>query len=178
MFNRQPLNRGKFNTPVINKGASISGQSLLRLNTNKITPQQVMSANGGSELSLNGSIISSVILQAKGTSTMFISSSIKPVKIINGRPLESSLIMDTSGNHILSGESIIKLLGLVLKPGDELVIDTCEMTVTVNGINAMKYVSDDSDFFNLRTGDNQIVYTDGVSSRKISIDILWKDRWV
>jgi hypothetical protein len=52
------------------------------------------------------------------------------------------------------------------------------MTVSVNGQNMMKFVSDDSEFFSLLPGDNEIIYTDGVTTRKVSIDILWKDRWV
>ena len=68
--------------------------------------------------------------------------------------------------------------GKNIRTCDELVIDTCEMTVSVNGQNMMKFVSNDSEFFSLLPGDNEIIYTDGVTTRKVSIDILWKDRWV
>lgn len=177
MFNRQPYNRGKFNTPSI-KTTSISGISILKLAGNEVKPRQDMTSFVTTAMVLralndpinikSSSAIANLMMDGKGTQT----------KIRYGIANISDIQLQTKGEHTLSGEELIKLPGLVLKPGDELVIDTCEMTVSVNGQNMMKFVSNDSEFFSLLPGDNEIIYTDGVTTRKVSIDILWKDRWV
>ena len=86
--------------------------------------------------------------------------------------------MYTEANQVLAGESVITLEGITLKPGDELIINTCDMTVTINGQNAMEYFSNDSDFFTLLNGLNTLIYNDSNSSRNISFDVIWKDRWL
>lgn len=72
----------------------------------------------------------------------------------------------------------INLKDIVLKPGDELIIDTDLMTVTLNGQNAMRYFSSQSDFFKLAPGENIIAYSDDSETKEYSVDILWKDRWL
>lgn len=177
MFNRQPYNRGKFNTP-IGQTTSISGLSVLKLSGKPVKPQQVMTSYGISELILRSTSNVTNIKNSGGSATLILDSKSSPTKIYYGIANISDIQLQTKGEHTLSGEELIKLPGLILKPGDELVIDTCEMTVSVNGQNMMKFVSNDSEFFSLLPGDNEIIYTDGVTTRKVSIDILWKDRWV
>lgn len=177
MFNRQPYNRGKFNKPSA-QTTSISGLSILKLSGEPVKPQQVMSSYGMSALILRSTSNATNIKNSVGSATLILDSKASPTKIHYGIANISDIQLQTKGEHTLAGEKTIKLSGLILKPGDELVIDTCEMTVTVNGQNMMKFVSDDSEFFSLLPGDNEIIYTDGVTTRKVSIDILWKDRWV
>ena len=64
---------------------------------------------------------------------------------------------------------------LTLQPGDELIIDTEAMTVTLNGENAVAYVTDDSIFFKLAPGDSTLSFAGG---EQADIRILWKDRWL
>lgn len=177
MFNRQPYNRGKFNTPSV-QTASNSGISVLKLAGNEVKPQQDMTSFGTTAMVLrtlndatnikSSSAFVNLMMASKGTQT----------KICYGIANISDIQLQTKSEHALSGEELISLPELVLEPGDELVIDTCEMTVSVNGQNMMKFVSNDSEFFSLLPGDNELIYTDGVDTRKVSIDILWKDRWV
>lgn len=177
MFNRQPYNRGKFNKPSV-QATSISGLSILKLSGEPVKPQQVMTSYGMSSLMLRSASNATNIKNSVGSATLILDSKASPTKIYYGIANISDIQLQTKGEHILAGEELISLPGLILKPGDELVIDTCEMTVSVNGQNMMKFVSDDSEFFSLLPGDNEIIYTDGVTTRKVSIDILWKDRWV
>jgi len=103
---------------------------------------------------------------------------------INAGTILAKMIMATSADTIIQGEAVINLRDdqtntwLILAPGDELIINTDEMTVTVNGQNGMRYFSMDSDFFKLLSGENKIVYSDGSSSRDVLVDIIWKDRWL
>jgi hypothetical protein len=70
---------------------------------------------------------------------------------------------------------LIALSGITLAPGKVLVIDTEKMTVTVDGVNAMSKLSNSSSFFNLKPGNNSIVYTGG---QPAEMRILWKDRYL
>lgn len=177
MFNRQPYNRGKFNKPSV-RSTSTNGLSILKLSGEPVKPQQVMTNYGMSALMLRSTSNATNIKNSGGSATLILDSKVSPTKIYYGMLDISNIQLQTKGEHTLAGEESIKLSGLILKPGDELVIDTCEMTVSVNGENMIKFVSNDSEFFNLLPGDNEIIYTDGVTTRKVSIDILWKDRWV
>ena len=64
---------------------------------------------------------------------------------------------------------------LILQPGDELIIDTDAMTVTLNGENAVAHVTDDSIFFKLAPGNSTLNFAGG---EQADIRILWKDRWL
>ena len=57
--------------------------------------------------------------------------------------------------------------------GDELIIDTDNMTVTINGENAIMYLADSSTFFTLSAAD--IIRYEGTGTADIRL--LWKDRW-
>ena len=76
------------------------------------------------------------------------------------------------------GYAIFELEDLILPIGGELLIDTGQMTVTLNGQDVTRYVGRNSEFFKLRPGDNIILYEDGVENRAISYNILWKDLWL
>jgi len=103
---------------------------------------------------------------------------------INAGTILAKMIMATSADTIILGEAVINLRDdqtntwLILAPGDELIINTDEMTVTINGQNGMRYFSMDSDFFKLLSGENKIVYSDCSGSRDVLVDIIWKDRWL
>ncbi|HHX12154.1 MAG TPA: hypothetical protein GX731_04975, partial [Clostridiales bacterium] len=90
----------------------------------------------------------------------------------------ANMVMGSSARQSLGGESLINLTNLGLKPNDTLIINTCDMTVTVNGQNAMSSFGDESEFISLLNGLNTMIYNDNAISRKISFDVIWKDRWL
>lgn len=73
------------------------------------------------------------------------------------------------------GQEVMVIEGVNMNPGDELIIDTEHMTVTLNGVNIVDRVKDDSIFFKLKSGVNNIVVEGGTVA---DIKILWKDRWL
>ena len=90
----------------------------------------------------------------------------------------ANMVMTTHADtYHIYGTDQLELAGLVLRPGDEVVIDTDKMTVTVNGQNALKYLSADSDFFQIAPGDNTLTFT-AQGGNKADVFILWKDRWL
>ena len=73
------------------------------------------------------------------------------------------------------GQEVMVVEGVNMVAGDELIIDTEHMTVTLNGVNIVDRVSDSSVFFKLMSGVNDIIVEGGTTT---DIRILWKDRWL
>lgn len=67
----------------------------------------------------------------------------------------------------------IKFVGLTLVAGDELIIDTDHMTATLNGVNVIQYVTDDSTFFPIHAEDQIEISGNG----QAAVVVQWKDRW-
>lgn len=81
-----------------------------------------------------------------------------------------------SGSGVSTYGSVTFVLeGVHMLPGDELVIDTEHMTVTLNGVNIVDRITDSSAFFHLMSGVNQLTVEGGTQA---DIRILWKDRWL
>ena len=177
MFNRQPLNRGGFNRPS-GQSSGGSGISLLKLGTNAVAAMRTIAASGVSNLSMKQQSAGTVIKYSIGSAALALKATGKGVKNLIATASTSALVMRASANQTLSGEASITLQGLTLLPGDELVINTCDMTITLNGENASEYLDPDSEYFSLLSGVNTIEYTDESGSREVNLDIIWKDRWL
>ena len=77
----------------------------------------------------------------------------------------------------LLGEAYLELNNINLKPGEEVEIDMCNLTVTKNGENALHLMSSDGDFFDFLIGENGVdIVAEGAG--KIQVDAYWKDRWL
>ena len=95
---------------------------------------------------------------------------------IRERPFEGSALAESyasAPNLYGLNVDFIKLEGLTLLAGDELIIDTDNMTVTLNGVNVIQYVSDDSTFFPIHAEDEIEVNGSG----QAGLVVQWKDRW-
>lgn len=177
MFNRQPFNRGKFNSGGGEKRKP-TGISIMTMNTSVVKATRTVSMSGASYMAMRGSAKGTLVKYNMGASHMGMSGDGIGTKVFVANPDSADMAMATRGEHTVTGEEAINLNGLVLKPNDELVINTCDMTVTLNGQNAMQYFSSDSAFISLLNGENSIEYNDTSPSRKIAFDVIWKDRWL
>lgn len=177
MFNRQPYNRGKFNAPSV-AISSNSGIALLKLGTMPVDVQRTISASGQTSMKLNGFSDGTIVRYAAGSCLFALGSFANGTKVFIVEAEGAALVMLTQATHQLSGEQMMRFEDLALRPGDELVINTCDLTVTLNGQNAMEYFAADSEFITLLNGENTIEYNDESGDRKISFDIIWKDRWL
>lgn len=90
---------------------------------------------------------------------------------------ESEIVYEAKATASLVGEEYIEIAGFILRPGQEIIIDTCELTATIDGENAMHLLTPDGDFFDFLPGQNDIEVT-AVGGNGISIDTYWKDRWL
>ena len=177
MFNRQPYNRGKFNVQTA-QSIGNNGLAVMLMKANSILASKIISAIGTSDLSMRDDVKGTIVKYNTGTSEILSGSQGEGTKVFIVEGGTSNIRMETAANQVLAGESVISLEGITLKPGDELIINTCDMTVTINGQNAMEFFSNESEFFALLNGLNTLIYNDSNSSRNISFDVIWKDRWL
>ena len=63
------------------------------------------------------------------------------------------------------------------EPGDVVTINSKTLEVTLNGENALHRVGK-RNWPVVRPGDQEIVYTDDEGERKVTIRVVWKDRWL
>lgn len=177
MFNRQPFNRGKFNVPST-QNIGNSGIALMIMGANLVQASRIINASGIASMYMKDSVKGTNVKFSKGETDLILDALGNGTKNLLVVSDVSSMTLNTEANQVLAGESVITLEGIVLKPGDELIINTCDMTVTINGQNAMEYFTNDSEFFTLLNGINTLVYSDSNGTRNISFDVIWKDRWL
>lgn len=67
---------------------------------------------------------------------------------------------------------------LVLAPGRTLAIDSENITVTLDGENAISYWQTGSSPILLGGGANTLIYEDTSAGRELACNIVWRDRWI
>lgn len=72
----------------------------------------------------------------------------------------------------------IHLPNVILSPGSELAIDIENMTISINGENAIRFLSRSSEFFSFNPSENEIRYTANGQNANTAMRILWKDAWL
>ncbi len=197
MFNRQPFNKGKYNVSFyqntvdfygfidlaleasarINAISNFQGTSETELSIEgNINYSVNMQGNAEMELLLDGAIIKSISFDGSSIMLIHASGEIVRQRFFDG---EAGLVLEvTSQGFNTYRYEYIKLPDLILRTGDELIINTDEMTVTLNGQNVIQYLSRDSEFFLFNPRENDIIYTSGNANDKVDIKILWKDAFL
>jgi hypothetical protein len=177
-MNRRPLNRSGFNRPSTST-SSATGLAQLKLGANPVSAQRTISIlPTRSQLAVLGSLQPTNTKYGGGVSDLSLASVANATQVLDGGIGTALLTLLAEALQSVQGEAVITLEGLVLVPGDELIINTQDMTITLNGQNGTEYFSADSEFFTLLSGENTIIYSDGEASRKINLDVIWKDRWL
>lgn len=177
MFNRQPFNRGKFNISNIQSSGS-NGIGLMIMGVKPTVVEKVINAKGVSSILLQANSNATKVKYNKGITDMLLGVVGEGTKVFIVSSDISDMALGTNANQTLAGEAAIMLKNINLKVGDELVINTCDMTVTINGQNAMQFFDSESEFMSLLNGLNTIIYSDTNPTRAISLDVIWKDRWL
>jgi hypothetical protein len=94
-------------------------------------------------------------------------------------PLEIDITGDIKCAPIFEpGAAKLELENLNLAPGGELIIDTDVLEVLLNGEPDVDMVTGDSEFFELKPGNNRIVFMDGETGRQLDVSIVWSNRWL
>lgn len=179
MINNQKFNLGKFN--IENGTKSLSGMIMAVSDTRAVmgvrfSAAGVMAALSGYELKEMARITPfSGIVEDSAESAVTVKFYRRRELDASKAPAESSMTTVTAA---IFDVDAVTFPELSLPPGGELVIDTGEMTVTMNGENAIHLMSAESEFPLLFPGENEIIYTDDCETHDVNIKIMWKDRWL
>ncbi|MEJ8786101.1 phage distal tail protein [Peptoniphilus sp. HCN-40583] len=92
-------------------------------------------------------------------------------------PVTLDVVFDASAVSSMLGQEYIELSGITLRPGEQLEIDTCALTATINGQNVMHLLSNDGDFFDFFPGANEIEI-EATGAGAVAVDTFWKDKWL
>lgn len=168
MFNRSAFNDVRFNQPVeeLILSAVLSGSAGLKAHT-------TASMTGGAELSANAGLAATISRNYDAKVYISATSSMHS-KFLLMRALQAHLSAQSS---IIVNESKyqVRRLGFTggVPPGGTIIIDAGKMELTLNGDNAIHFMT--GDFSILSVGINEVVYTDQGTQRTISMQVLFKD---
>ena len=172
------FNVGKFNVKN-SEIASVNGNSDLVLESKIskfLVDKYISEAEVSIELDAKANFYIK-IMGVKSNADMEINSRALSTNLMYASEATGDMSIDAFGVGSLLGEDYVEIKGLVLKPGQEVEIDMCNLTVTVNGENAMHLMSTDGDFFDFLIGDNDIEI-EAVGANGVQIDTYWKDKWL
>ena len=167
-FNRAPFNRVESSGSFVWAGdahAVATGSAILVINARMIGRADAVAtaiANFDAGYSIDG------IAHAVATAT---ADQIRR-RFMSGKA--EAVATATAGGLYIVGNEFLILDGITLAAGDDVEIDTERMTLMINGINGIPYLTDDSTFFML--SDNDIIHIEG--SGTATVTLLWKDRWL
>lgn len=176
-MNRQPFNRSAFNRP-LSTSTTGTGLSQIKLKGSAVANRTISVPESRAQLIARGSLAPTLGKFDSGNVALKLTALGDGVKALSVDAGIAEVVLTASAQQAVQGEAVIALEGLTLAVGDELIINTIDMTVTVNGQNGMKYFSPYSEFFTLLNGANTLIYSDTVAARKINFDVIWKDRWL
>lgn len=173
MYNRTPYNRATYNrkarfvfewTATANAESGSGGAVLII---------RYLTAEAEAETSASGVIVRVLLPSGAAEAVAEAIAAYIRIRFFEG---EAEAISTASGSALSTyGQEVLTVAGVNMVAGDELIIDTEHMTVTLNGVNIVDKVSDASVFFKLMSGVNDIIVEGGTTA---DVKILWKDRWL
>lgn len=171
------FNTGKFNVKSTNK-VVLSATINMSLSLNK--PKYILEkyASGNIDLKLNASGKQTVYVypEIMETEGMKLSLEGKPttthlIKNVN----EMNLALTASGIANIQGENTLSFQNINLRPGEQIEINLCDLTITKDGENILHTESEISEWFEFLLGKNML---DFQTNGDIDVEIFWKDRWL
>lgn len=174
--------------------ASLTGQGNLGVNAIIRTPIKAALSGGGAMSIDSRMLILQNIRSAFFGSGTFTSRPILKTEIVGGLrgsggmslpiALELPLTISLQGQGSLVpqrlgalNENVIALMGINLLPGETLTIDTDLLQVLIGSIEDVSSITNDSVFFELNPGENEIVI-DVDSDTTMGVVAVWQNRWL
>jgi len=198
MFNRQPFNRGKFNRKRTDRSVYFFGNASLTIGTaghististlqgevgvrltaaGQLNHSAGLSGSASVEFDASGFLIRSLPYGGYAAIRLSAAGQVLRIRIIEGGAASVIFTVVSGGFNTYRYEHL-KLPDLTVRVGDELIINTDLMTVTLNGQNAIPYLSRDSEFYLFNPNENDVIYTSGNPNDRVDIRILWKDQYI
>lgn len=191
-FNRMTFNRGEFNTSgrPVNRAAmslgmtgqmsvagAVRGCAAIALKpTGRLSAYFSFNGSTGLEVTAAGQVNAGIPLGGKVETALDSTGALNRRRGLDGF-LDIVLTVHSDGFNIFRYEHI-HMPTLNIPVGGELIIDTDNMTITLNGQNVMRHLSRDSEFFLLNPATNEIVFTSGNQNNRADIRVLHKDAWL
>ena len=171
-------NLGKFNRKG-SQASAITGSSTIEVNSNIDDVKIKLFAKGlTSSLNMDAIAIGLLYKYFKGLTEFELNTnSNATLKLFNINILTSDIELQAEALGSNIGEEFIALEDIRLRPGEEMVINTCDLTATINGENAISSLTVGSDFFDFLAGENDVIIS-GENSNGLTVDVYWKDRWL
>lgn len=171
MFNGISFNRSPFNRKMVELDISAIGAFVLAATAHASVIRQGGAAGA---FTLAGDGVAVRVRQSSAYGGMEMGAAVNPVR----RQFSSAagdMVLEAANVAAYTAGSQEMTFTLSLSPGDELVIDTDKMTVTLNGVNMIEALSDDSVFVLLYPGENMLDFGSNTLGAESDIYVLWKD---
>ena len=173
MYNRTPYNRQRYNRKSTYTFEWTALAEVESAAFGALLVERRLSGGADAETESSGRIIRGVLFTALADAETDAGGYVVRVVFFSA---EATAEAFASGSGVSTyGQEAMTIEGVNMVAGDELVIDTEHMTVTLNGENIIDRVSDASVFFKLTTGVNDIIVEGGTTA---DVRIVWKDRWL
>ncbi|MCL2197319.1 MAG: hypothetical protein FWB80_00190 [Defluviitaleaceae bacterium] len=191
-FNRMGFNRGRFNTWGFRRSSAVIGTSA-SANMCVITSfdaateiavftelefNKIKTFSGVSEILLDAQGEINIAKPMSGTAEINLATAGRFQLMLSLGGASDITLETASAGFVLFVIEHIHLPNLIVPPGGELIIDTDNMTVLLNGQNVMRFLSRDSEFFLLNPSINEVTFTSANQNNRASTRILWKDAWL
>ena len=202
MFNKQPFNRGKFNRSVNNANSVLFYGDFeigLCADVDRVNAALAFSGDCDITLTADAQINYAASLEGNADIQLAMDGRLTRARLFEGN---MDIVLSTEGRIVrarhFKGGAVIVLAasmteafntfryeiisltqpGFIFRPGDELMIDMDNMTVTLNGQNVMRFVDRESEFFLFNPGNNEVTYTSTTTAGRVDIRLLWKDAFL
>ncbi len=173
MYNRTPYNRQRYNRKSTYTFEWTALAEVESAAFGSLLVERRLSGGADAETESSGRIIRGVLFTALADAETDASGYVVRVVFFTS---EATAEAFASGSGVSTyGQEVMTIEGVNMVAGDELVIDTEHMTVTLNGENIIDRVSDASVFFKLMSGVNDIIVEGGTTA---DVRVVWKDRWL
>jgi len=192
-FNRMGFNRGKFNASahkrsnasismaaagILTAARSFDGEAEIIMNTESGALNTSSTFGGEAEIDLITDGNMNATRTFRGAANIVVQA-IGRMNMIHDFDGAAFITLETTSQEFNTFRiEYIELPNLTLEAGDELIIDTDRKTITLNGVNIMRYLSRASEFFNFNPRENEIEYLSSNPNDQVEIRILWKDAWL
>lgn len=173
LFNISPFNRAPFNRSATLEtyfGVTIDSSSEFIAQLNGVFPVSII-FDTTTELIAPMTREMPIVMDVIDTATEMLSNLLR--QRILDTIIDTSTEFSVKVQHLHVDEIVING---DIAAGDRLVIDTRNLTVTLNGENALHLLN--GDFFDLVLGNNKITYTDASSSRNVLMRVTHRDKFV
>lgn len=174
MFNRSLFNRAPFNRYEL--AFVWSGKADIICDTSG-TSHVYRAGAGAANIVCDASGVIHITYRGAGAADVITDTAGSFVRIRFGAGVADVICTTTGANLYVYSKKTLELVGINMVVNDVLTVNTDTMTVLLNGVNVNHLLTDDSFFFLLKRGVNELTVIGGESDTA-AIEVNYRDRWL